>query len=167
MPKTASRPLESSAEVKQAADEATKAAQEAAKAAAEASQNIMKGLSSFGGGFLGGGKQQKSGSGGLLGGFGFGGGTPAPTQTAQKQSKPVTNSVKPAQTKPTKATQKDPKAKVSAKEITAEDLAKKPYTAKMTPRERWFWSYRMIQQVNHSCQCFTSQIFANTENTFI
>ena len=156
MPKSASRPLKSEEaapsvdEVKQAADEAAKAAQDAAKAAAEASQNIIKGLSSFGGGFLGGGKQQKSGGGGLLGGFGFGGGASVPTKTAQKQSKTAVNSVKPAQTKPIKPTEKDSKTKVSAKEISAEELAMKPYTAKMTPRERWFWSYRMIPQVNAS-----------------
>ena len=63
-------------EMKQAADEAAKAAQEAAKAAAEASQSLMKGLSSFGGGF----------------GFGFGGkqaSTKKPPQQKQAQNQTV------------------------------------------------------------------------------
>ena len=130
-------------EVKQAADEAAKAAQEAAKAAAEASQNIMKGISSFGGGFLGGGKQQKSGGGGLLGGFGFGSTTPSPAKAAQKQPKvPVNNQKAPqVKTDPKKDTKPVPKA------ITAEDLERKPFTASMSSRQRWYWSFRMIQQV--------------------
>ena len=148
MPKHDRPPLKSqeapSDEMKQAADEAAKAAQEAAKAAAEASQNLMKGFSSFGGGFLGGGKQQKSGGGGILGGFGFGGTPAAPAKPAQKQQAkaPVNNQ---------KATQKktEPKkdSKPVPKAITAEDLEKKPFTAAMTSRQRWYWSFRMIQQV--------------------
>ena len=130
-------------EVKQAADEAAKAAQEAAKAAAEASQNIMKGISSFGGGFLGGGKQQKSGGGGLLGGFGFGSTPSAQPKSAQKQTKVPANNQKTTQikTEPKKVIKPVPKA------ITAEDLEKKPFTASMTSRQRWYWSFRMIQQV--------------------
>ena len=132
-------------EMKQAADEAAKAAQEAAKAAAEASQNLMKGFSSFGGGFLGGGnKQQKSGGGGLLGGFGFGSTPAAPAKPAQKQQAkvPVNNQkVTQQKTEPKKVIKPVPKA------ITAEDLEKKPFTAAMTSRQRWYWSFRMIQQV--------------------
>ena len=154
MPKTERLPMKSQEvappvdEVKQAADEAAKAAQEAAKVAAEASQNLMKGLSSFGGGFLGGGKQQKSGGGGLLGGFGFGGAPSATTKPAQNQSKPAATNLKGAQTKPLKTPGPKVETKVVRKEITAENLERKPFTANMTSRQRWYWSFRMIQQVN-------------------
>ena len=134
-------------EAKKTADEAAKAAQEAAKAAAEASQNIMKGISSFGGGFLGGGKQQKSGGGGLLGGFGFGSTPSANTKPAQKQqSKAPVNTQKTTQIKtdPNKHTKPVPKAIIP----TEQDLEKKPFTAAMSNRQRWYWSFRMIQQVN-------------------
>ena len=136
-------------EAKKAADEAAKAAQEAAKAAAEASQNMMKGISSFGGGFLGGGgggKQQKSGGGGLFGGFGFGGAPAAPAKPAQKQqSKAPVNNQKPNQIKT-----EPKKAIVPKKVVTAEDLEKKPFTANMNSRQRWYWSFRMIQQVTNA-----------------
>ena len=107
-------------EVKAAADEAAKAAQEAAKAAAEASQSLMKGLSSLGGGF----------------GFGgFGGGAqkppaPAPSVAAQK---PKTS----AQNQSVMRKGPDP-ARVA-----------KPCTYGMTPRQRWLWAFRKIQQVNY------------------
>ena len=130
-------------EAKQAADEAAKAAQEAAKAAAEASQNIMKGISSFGGGFLGGGKQQNSKGGGLLGGFGFGGTPAATTKPAQKQQPKAS-----VNTQRTTQIKTDPKKQVPKAIIpTKEDLEKKPFTAAMTNRQRWYWSFRMIQQV--------------------
>ncbi|XP_071749704.1 uncharacterized protein unc-13 isoform X2 [Lepeophtheirus salmonis] len=60
-------------EAKAAAAEAKAAADEAAKVAAEASKNIMKGISSFGGGLLSGSSDnKKGGEKNFLGGFGFG-----------------------------------------------------------------------------------------------
>ena len=144
-------------EVKQATDEAAKAAQEAAKVAAEASQSLMKGLSSFGGGLLGGGggKQQKAG-GGLLGGFGFGGGagTQAQSKTAQKQSKPAAT----ADGKKAQGIGQKPVAVKKVREVTPHDLEMKPYTAKMTARERWLWAFRMLQQVTETPHHLPSSI---------
>ena len=162
-------------DVKQAADEAAKAAQEAAKVAAEASQNIMQGISSFGGGLFGGGKQQKSGGGGLLGGFGFGGGPAASAKPAQNQSKTAkvisktaVNDKKVDQTKPVKAAEPKLDTILSHKEITEEDLERKPFTANMTSRQRWYWSFRMIQQVNSSDSLPCISSFSSTlESLFI
>lgn len=131
-------------ELKQAADEATKAAQEAAKAAAEASQGLLKGISSFGGNLMeqsggfgfgfGGGKEKKASTGFSLGGFGLAS-LGAPPQAQKK-----------AQTVPQPQAQ-PPKAAPAEMLTPAADAYLKPFTGRMTARERWWWAYRMTVQV--------------------
>jgi hypothetical protein len=77
---------------KAAAEEATKAAEEAAKAAAEASKNLLKGMSSLGGGLLGSMKTDTKTSQPTSFGFGLGG-LFSNSEPQQKQKSPV----KPAQ----------------------------------------------------------------------
>jgi hypothetical protein len=117
-------------EVKAAADEAAKAAGEAAKAAAAASQNIVKGLSSFGFGFgssSSGSSQQKQGSVKQSSGFSLGGLMKSATPQQQPQKQP-------------------PKPKLKHQDPNY----LKPFTNNMTAKQRWVWANRRIVQVTSS-----------------
>jgi len=126
-------------ELKQVADEASRAAQEAAKAAAEASQGLLKGITSLGGNLMeqsggfgfgfGGGKEKKASTGFSLGGFGLSSLGTSP-QVQKKAPTLPQSKAEPAKGPP-----------------VAVDVYLKPFTSRMTAKERWWWAYRMTVQV--------------------